>query len=94
MNQRVLVTGAAGFIGMHASRALLEAGIEVVGVDNLDPYYDVRSRKRASQRSRRSRDSASNASISRTRGRCSACSRRRLRRRRASRRASRRPPFA
>ena len=41
MNQRVLVTGAAGFIGMHASRALLEAGIEV-GVDNLDPYYDVR----------------------------------------------------
>ena len=42
MNQRVLVTGAAGFIGMHASRALLEAGAEVVGVDNLDPYYDVR----------------------------------------------------
>ena len=42
MNQRVLVTGAAGFIGMHASRALLEAGADVVGVDNLDPYYDVR----------------------------------------------------
>ena len=39
---RVLVTGAAGFIGMHTARALLDAGAEVVGVDNLDPYYDVR----------------------------------------------------
>ena len=38
---RVLVTGAAGFIGMHAARALLAQGIEVVGVDNFDPYYDV-----------------------------------------------------
>jgi UDP-glucuronate 4-epimerase len=39
--QRVLVTGAAGFIGMHTARALLDAGAEVVGVDNFDPYYDV-----------------------------------------------------
>ena len=39
---RVLVTGAAGFIGMHTTRALLDAGADVVGVDNLDPYYDVR----------------------------------------------------
>ncbi len=38
---RVLVTGAAGFIGMHTARALLDAGLTVVGVDNLDPYYDV-----------------------------------------------------
>jgi UDP-glucuronate 4-epimerase len=38
---RVLVTGAAGFIGMHASAALLARGDAVVGVDNLDPYYDV-----------------------------------------------------
>jgi UDP-glucuronate 4-epimerase len=37
----VLVTGAAGFIGMHTSRALLDAGAEVVGVDNFEPYYDV-----------------------------------------------------
>jgi len=36
----VLVTGAAGFIGFHLSRALLDRGIPVVGVDNLTPYYD------------------------------------------------------
>jgi UDP-glucuronate 4-epimerase len=40
--RRVLVTGAAGFIGMHAARALLEAGAHVLGVDNFEPYYDVR----------------------------------------------------
>jgi UDP-glucuronate 4-epimerase len=39
--RRVLVTGAAGFIGMHAAEALLARGDAVVGVDNLDPYYDV-----------------------------------------------------
>jgi UDP-glucuronate 4-epimerase len=38
---RVLVTGAAGFIGMHVARRLLDAGAGVTGVDNLDPYYDV-----------------------------------------------------
>jgi len=38
----VLVTGAAGFIGMHCARALLAAGARVTGVDSLDPYYDVR----------------------------------------------------
>ncbi|MFO1315959.1 MAG: NAD-dependent epimerase/dehydratase family protein [Burkholderiales bacterium] len=37
----VLVTGAAGFIGMHTARALLEGGAAVTGVDSLDPYYDV-----------------------------------------------------
>src|SRR3954463_3335577 len=36
----VLVTGAAGFIGAATSRALLERGDEVVGIDNLNPYYD------------------------------------------------------
>ena len=38
---RVLVTGAAGFIGSHVSARLLEQGIEVVGLDNLNDYYDV-----------------------------------------------------
>jgi UDP-glucuronate 4-epimerase len=42
---RVLVTGAAGFIGMHVARALHDAGAEVVGVDSLGPYYDVRRKE-------------------------------------------------
>jgi UDP-glucuronate 4-epimerase len=36
----VLVTGSAGFIGAHVSRALLARGEQVVGVDNLNDYYD------------------------------------------------------
>ncbi len=46
MSKKVLVTGAAGFIGSHTVEALLARGDEVVGLDNLDPYYDV-SQKRA-----------------------------------------------
>ncbi|UCE33990.1 MAG: GDP-mannose 4,6-dehydratase [Deltaproteobacteria bacterium] len=38
---KTLVTGAAGFIGFHVARALLERGQEVIGIDNLNPYYDV-----------------------------------------------------
>jgi UDP-glucuronate 4-epimerase len=38
---RVLVTGAAGFIGFHTANALLERGDEVIGLDNLSDYYDV-----------------------------------------------------
>lgn len=37
---KYLVTGAAGFIGMHTSRKLLEAGHDVIGLDNLNSYYD------------------------------------------------------
>ena len=37
---RVLVTGAAGFIGMHVCRQLLDRGDEVFGIDNLNDYYD------------------------------------------------------
>lgn len=37
----VLVTGAAGFIGFHLSKRLLEDGHRVTGLDNLNPYYDV-----------------------------------------------------
>ncbi|MEO1089771.1 MAG: NAD-dependent epimerase/dehydratase family protein [Pseudomonadota bacterium] len=36
----VLITGAAGFVGFHCSRALLQYGRQVVGVDNLNDYYD------------------------------------------------------
>ncbi len=38
---KILVTGAAGFIGMHVALQLVERGDEVVGVDNLNDYYDV-----------------------------------------------------
>ena len=38
----ILLTGAAGFIGFHVARALLARGEQVVGVDNITPYYDVR----------------------------------------------------
>ena len=37
---KILVTGAAGFIGMHVAKLLLERGDEVVGIDNLNDYYD------------------------------------------------------
>ena len=38
---KILVTGAAGFIGFHTARALLDRGDQVVGLDNLNNYYDV-----------------------------------------------------
>ena len=39
---KVLVTGCAGFIGYHVAEALLARGDAVVGLDNLNDYYDVR----------------------------------------------------
>lgn len=41
----VIVTGAAGFIGSHVARALLARGDRVVGLDNLDPFYDERLKR-------------------------------------------------
>jgi hypothetical protein len=43
--RKILVTGAAGFIGFHLSRRLLAEGNAVVGLDNLNPYYDVTLKK-------------------------------------------------
>jgi UDP-glucuronate 4-epimerase len=42
---KVLITGAAGFIGMHVAQILLARGDEVVGIDNLNDYYDVNLKK-------------------------------------------------
>src|SRR5699024_6347991 len=45
MEMKILVTGAAGFIGMHVTERLLGRGETVVGLDNLDPYYDPALKK-------------------------------------------------
>ena len=42
---KVLITGAAGFVGFHTAKALLGRGDEVVGLDNLNEYYDVRLKR-------------------------------------------------
>jgi UDP-glucuronate 4-epimerase len=41
----ILVTGVAGFIGFHVAKTLLERGDRVVGIDNLNDYYDVRLKR-------------------------------------------------
>jgi UDP-glucuronate 4-epimerase len=45
MKGRILVTGAAGFIGFHLSKRLISEGKNVVGIDNLNSYYDVNLKK-------------------------------------------------
>ncbi len=42
MSRKTLVTGAAGFIGYHTAERLLARGERVIGLDNLNEYYDVR----------------------------------------------------
>ena len=45
MTKRILVTGAAGFIGSHTAHALLSRGDAVVGIDNLNDYYDPKKKR-------------------------------------------------
>jgi UDP-glucuronate 4-epimerase len=46
LNVTILLTGAAGFIGFHTALALLKRGDQVIGLDNLNDYYDVRLKLR------------------------------------------------
>ena len=39
---KILVTGAAGFVGFHLTKKLCERGDNVIGIDNLNDYYDVK----------------------------------------------------
>ena len=41
ISKRILITGAGGFVGYHVSERLLKEGYEVIGIDNLNDYYDV-----------------------------------------------------
>jgi UDP-glucuronate 4-epimerase len=52
----ILVTGAAGFIGYHVSRRLLERGDRVLGIDNLNPYYDPKLKEARLAELRRFKD--------------------------------------
>ena len=43
--KKVLITGAAGFIGAHLAKRLVQKGVEIVGLDNLNDYYDTQLKK-------------------------------------------------
>ena len=45
MKKKVLLTGLAGFIGFHLCKKLIENGYEVLGIDNLSPYYEIKLKK-------------------------------------------------
>ena len=46
MVKTIIVTGSAGFIGFHLCKSLLESGIYVVGIDNLNDYYDIKLKEK------------------------------------------------
>ena len=39
---KILITGVAGFIGMHVAKYLLERGDTIIGIDNINNYYDTK----------------------------------------------------
>ena len=43
---KILLTGCAGFIGFHTSKKLLDRGDKVIGIDNLNNYYDVNLKRK------------------------------------------------
>jgi len=45
MNEKILVSGAAGFIGFHLCRKLIKNNFDVIGIDNMNSYYDINLKK-------------------------------------------------
>ena len=43
----ILITGSAGFIGMSVSEYFLKKGYSIIGIDNLNSYYDLKLKKRS-----------------------------------------------
>ena len=46
MSKYILVTGSAGFIGFHLCKKLIEDGYKVIGIDNINDYYDTKLKKK------------------------------------------------
>ena len=46
MFKNILITGAAGFIGFHLCKKLLDSKYSVIGIDNINDYYDIELKKR------------------------------------------------
>ena len=46
MDSTILVTGSAGFIGYHLCKRLLDSGNNVIGIDNVNDYYDVNLKRK------------------------------------------------
>jgi UDP-glucuronate 4-epimerase len=45
-NKKILITGAAGFVGFHLSQYLLKNNFKIFGIENYESYYDVKNKKK------------------------------------------------
>ena len=46
MNKKILITGSSGFIGFHLCKKLISNGFQVIGIDNINDYYDIGLKKK------------------------------------------------
>ena len=47
--EKIIITGVAGFVGFHLAKYFLEKNYNILGIDNLNSYYDVRVKKKGSK---------------------------------------------